>query len=201
MKPKLVIIEGADGVGKSTQAKRIAAKIGAKIVSQPSDKNAVGFIRQIAKYHETLSSMERQLLIAVSHTVDSFTEFDQQESIVMDRSFLSGIIYGKLNGVPEDKMMILNQLLSTIYLNRTNLKYDTKVCFITRPRRLNQTAEDVFEKSIQWNKLNDEYKRLYLKAKQYKTPFFSEDEEIKLFEFENEDIDEVTKEIMSFVKS
>jgi len=200
MKPKLIILEGADGCGKTTQTNLIAQKLDAKIISQPSRDNLVGFIRDVAKKDLTLNAFERQLLIAISHTVDSFTKFDGESNIVMDRSFISGVVYGKMTGVPTPKMMMINQILSSIYLNAASGKYDTKIFFIVRPERLDNPDKDVFESSIKWEDLNKEYEDLYNKSETFKTPFFSMNEKRFIIRSSGS-IQDTLKEIWTYVEN
>ena len=93
MRNKLIILEGPDGVGKSTQAKIITEALQAARVSQPSVDNCVGYIRAEAKSLKHITEFERQLLITISHTLDALSKFDGKINVVMERSYISVLIY------------------------------------------------------------------------------------------------------------
>lgn len=160
-RPKLIVIDGPDGLGKTTLAESIISDLSASIVKQPSPDNIVGFIRGEVKENPNFTAMERQLLIAVSHTVDAFSRFTGSENIVMDRSYLSGLVYGKLTGVSNYNLVLIRQLLSTIYTKTMGEKYDVHIIFVTGSKRFDQPDEDFFESSIPWDQLNNDYVALY----------------------------------------
>ena len=51
-----------------------------------------------------LNPVESQLFIGFSHIVDAFTMSRSDDNIVMDRSFLSGIVYGERTGADQSKL-------------------------------------------------------------------------------------------------
>lgn len=138
---RFIVLEGLDGVGKSTLANLLAARLDAQFMSTPGE----GFkaIRsqvmdafgedQLAKalfYAATVSSEGRKARCIV----------DQGRSVVMDRYWVSTVAYAKARGVVTNLYALENDLISPditvlITLNET-----------TRLQRLHQrgmTAEDL----------------------------------------------------------
>jgi thymidylate kinase len=184
-RPKLIVLEGPDGVGKSTQAVMLAKALNARLVSQPSTDNIVGYIRALAKTDPKFTALERQLLIAVSHTVDAFTKFapgkmkravpidghglmgveevDYPQDIVMDRSYISGLVYGKLTGMEPNDLGLIERILSDVYKANIADRFDVRVIFLTAQQRLDNPDKDVFESTIKWDDIRqcymDQYRR------------------------------------------
>ena len=176
---KIIVLEGPDGSGKSTQAKYLAERYNARLIEQPSRDNLVWFLRQEAKQNPNYTAFERQLLIAVSHTVDSFTKFSGNENIVMDRSYLSGLVYGKLTGVEKYEMALLTQVLATVYKNAIeNHGYEVSIVFFLGSNRLDKPDEDIFEQTLTWGHVNEHYKHMFDELSQGVWNAFSKNERI-----------------------
>lgn len=193
MKQKLVIIEGSDGVGKSTQARILAEKLNAKLIIQPSKENIVSVVRAEAKLNPAYSALERQLLIAISHTVDAFTEFKADRNIVMDRSYLSGLVYGKATGVPPYEMELLNQILSSVY--KENIKsgqFDVHILFLDTQKRLDEADKDVFEQTTKWQDLHDSYINMYADMRSGRKAF-NDNERVTLLDVTGKTVEQVSK--------
>lgn len=193
---KLIVIEGADGVGKSTQAKLIAEHYNAHLVSQPSSDNCVGFIRSEAKLNPTYTALERQLLIAVSHTVDAFTKFSGDNHIVMDRSYLSGLVYGELTGVEKYELGLLHNILSNVYIPNTS-KFETHVIFIDADKRWDMPDDDVFEQHP-WVKIRDIYRAKFEEIKKGSL-VFSKDETLNIINNTGKTKEEVFSSIVALI--
>lgn len=160
---RLIVVEGPDNIGKTTLVKSLEthAKIMSgdvvDIIHQPSGDNILGFLRSIVKSSASnLTPFERQLLHTVSHTVDAFM-FDKSISThIMDRSYISALVYGLLMGIEEVD-------LSTLYLIHRNLyKHvlkDVKVdlVLLTGEKPFKPKDGSVYEE-INWNKVNTTYK-------------------------------------------
>lgn len=176
---KLIILEGADGTGKSTQAQFLTEHYGAKLIEQPSRDNLVWFLREEAKRNPDYTAFERQLLIAISHVTDSFTKFLGIDHIVMDRSYLSGLVYGKLTGVDQKKMNLLTQVLATVYKNAAEAHgYEVSIVFFLGSDRLDQPDSDIFESTLKWGHVNEHYKHMYDELSRSEWHAFSKTERI-----------------------
>lgn len=161
MKPSLVIFEGPDGIGKSTQAEMFAKRWDAKLICQPSNDNIVSFIRAEAKKNPKFTPFERQLLIAQSHTVDAFTKFPGDHNIVMDRSLLSGFVYGEITNVEAPDLALLQIILERVYQHNVAGKYHVTIAFLKANKSLKVKDEgDVFE-AVEWGRLASLYQNQY----------------------------------------
>lgn len=199
-KPKLVIIEGPDGVGKTTQAKKIAEVLKANLVSQPSTDNCVGFIRAEAKNNKSFSGLERQLLIGISHTVDAFTKFKGNENVVMDRSYLSGMVYGRLTGLGGYEIALLTNILSSVYKTAMGDRYDVNVIFLTAENRFDEPDVDVFESTIKWSDLRAEYNRFFQYSNDGRLALFAQDERVNKLSITGSTPEQVTALILKLIE-
>ncbi len=178
MKKRLIVLEGPDGTGKSTQAEILAKRYNGKVIKQPSDDNLVWFLRTEAKKNPNYNPFERQMLMAISHTVDSFTKFNGEETIVMDRSYLSGLVYGHLSSVGKYEMALLTQVLATVYKNAVEGKFDVSIVFFLGSDRLDKPDDDIFESTLKWGHINEHYKHMFNELSHQQWAAFSKDENI-----------------------
>lgn len=200
MKNKLIVLEGPDGTGKTTQARLLAEHYNAKLISQPSEDNCVGFIRKLAKFDKSFNSFERQLLIAQSHTVDAYTKFKGNGNIVMDRSYLSGFVYGELGNIPQEKIAVLSQILKNVYSDGLGDNWEVTILFFIPSQRLDKPDADIFESTIKWDDLKNVYERVYLDLQRKAWHAFSKGENIVRVETApvNETFDRIVKGIDDF---
>lgn len=160
MKPKLIVLEGADGVGKSTQARILADIFNARIVAQPSGTNLVSYIRKEVKFNEQIKPFERQLLHTVSHVVDAFMEFAVETgSLVMDRCHISTYVYGQVTNMEQWQNDLLFKIHQDVYSKVLKDKFDITIVFLDREKKYKEEFTDNFEKSFAWENL----RKLYLK--------------------------------------
>ena len=160
---KLVIFESPDALGKSCQVKRLSKYLDAKIIVQPSENNVVGFLRNEVKNNPDYNAFERQMLHTISHIVD-LTEFDGKQDIIMDRSFISTYVYGKVTGMNERQNDLLLKIHQNTYKAIAN-NYDIYIIFLDRDHRYDPNTTDVFEKTFDWHKLRKEYLKFYANYK------------------------------------
>lgn len=196
MKKRLIVLEGSDGTGKSTQAEAIAKHYGGKVIKQPSDDNLVWFLRGEAKKNPNYNPFERQLLMALSHTVDSFTKFNGEETIVMDRSYLSGLVYGHLSSVGKYEMALLTQVLATVYKNAVEGKFAVDIVFFLGANRLDKPDNDVFESTLQWGAINEHYKHMHGELSRREWAAFSKDEGISQVDSSTGTVTEITDRLV-----
>lgn len=197
-KPKLIILESADGCGKTTQCEMLAKHFNASILQQPNANNCVGFIRGLMKSCETINSDDRQYLAGFSHIVDAYTKFDRKSNLVMDRCYLSALVYGKLTKSSPEKLDIVLKTLKEVYSQNILGHYDVHIVFLTRHSRYDVADNDVFEKTTKWNDLRDEYNSLYDKMSKNEISFIGK-ENIYLLDVANNTIEEVHNTILKLV--
>jgi thymidylate kinase len=160
MKKKLIICEGPDNIGKTTQVQRLLTHYDAKQIVQPSGTNIVGYLRDVVKNNMNIGPGERQLLHTISHIADMISYFDGKKNLVMDRCHISALVYGKITGVSDE----LNQLIQDIHRSFYQVfikDYDVHVVFLTRRERYEVAPSDNFEATINWNDLKRAYESMY----------------------------------------
>lgn len=164
MDQKLIIIEGTDGIGKTTQVKKIADAYSANILSQPNGNNIVGNLRDICKMDKSLLPLERQLFMAISQIVDAYETIGESDgNLVMDRSYLSGIVYGGLTLLRPSSVDLLFSVLSRVHDN-VLLKFasfsSVHIIILHGKSRFDKPDLDVFELNLKWNDINESYMKL-----------------------------------------
>ncbi|GEM_PF-4259443 len=198
---KLIILEGPDGVGKSTQAKRLCEALSAKLVVQPSGDNTLGFLRPIVKTNKNIEPFARQLLHTCSHIVDAYEDFGPHNTaIVMDRCYASALVYGKMTGLPQEQLDILAQIHQNTYRPLIEKHgYDVHYIQFTAENPFRQADEqDVYEKAAKWHALNDEYLSLFDTLSRDNT-LCADTETHHLVKVDGKSEDEITAEILKYI--
>lgn len=158
--PRLIIVEGPDGVGKTTQAKLLARAIGAKFIHQPSGEGIVGFIRDEVKHNPEFGMLERQLMHSITHIVDAFVELDGSD-VVMDRSPISALVYSIVGQLSQAHVNLIAKINFAVYQKVIQDKgYQVDMVFLTlaNPRgSYKDTADDLYELCLNNRKIQETY--------------------------------------------
>jgi len=198
---KLIILEGPDGVGKSTQAQSLVKALGAKLVVQPSSDNCLGFLRPIVKTSQNIDPFARQLLHTCSHIVDAYEDFGfHNPAIVMDRCYASALVYGRMTGLPQEQLDILRTIHQGVYSPLIQ-KYGYQVYYVqftaNAPLRIAESA-DFYEKTTKFKGIQHAYLDLFDQITQNK--LFSETEQHLLLNIEGKTPDHISNELVNFIK-
>jgi thymidylate kinase len=208
---KLIVLEGPDGVGKTTQAKRVAEKLRGKFMIQPSDSNAVAFLRKEVKENMDYSPLERQLLHTISHIVDAHDieklfNFDasveeiRDNILIMDRCHASAYVYGALQKMKVGPCELILKIHQKVY-EKVLQHYQIHIVFMDRDERYSRDENDAFEKSLDWNNLNTLYRGFYERMRQNEITLFHPKERLHRVELFDLGPDDVTKQILDLIKS
>jgi len=178
-KGKFVVIDGNDGVGKTSVLREVANKIKpywpGKITTtfSPGDTPLGAHLRKLIKYPQdidpniTIDNFSRQLF----YIIDSINfinnklipSLDNGELVISDRSsFVSAIVYGMADGVPTSKIKQLLELATPPKMHRLYiLQCDAKVAFDRM--RLRGERQDYFESKpfSFYNTINECYDKLF----------------------------------------
>lgn len=166
---RLIAFEGPDDVGKSTQIGKLEeylVKQGRMVVTlrQPSQDHFLGFLRQEIKHNKNLNAFETQLLCACSHIIDSVRMSYNPDFILMDRTYLSGFIYGKLTGLQAWQLDLLDRILSTSYRMALEGESGTDrvdLVLLHADTRFGEADDDKFESVLSWDSISNEYKLMW----------------------------------------
>jgi dTMP kinase len=127
---KLIAFEGGDRVGKKTQATRLAERLGGRYIDFPNHGSLTGqairgmlrgdwtAVRRLGKFTcddaPGTAALVRQALMAINRyeLAPKINELlNAGTHVVLDRYYLSGIVYGFVDGVPGDWLWQIHSLL------------------------------------------------------------------------------------------
>lgn len=197
MNNKLIVLEGSDGIGKSTQVKIISKMFNAQQIIQPSDDNCLWFLRDEVKNNEKHKPFERQLLHTCSHIVDAFSKLKNISGIqnyILDRSHASAYVYGSLQKMESYQIDLIMEIHKNVY-NEVLNNFDVEIVFLDKDCRYDPKETDKFEESIDWNKLRAYYNNFYNYLKTSKEYLFLPKERIHQIKVDDLSVEQVTNEI------
>jgi GTPase SAR1 family protein len=172
MKPKIIVLEGPDGLGKTSLAQSLAAEyfnneagygrpVSAPILNSPSRTNTVKFLRGVTRGEEpwrgSLNAFERQCLHTMSNLVDFYEEFRGGRNLVLDRCHLSTLVYGLADGADKLWMEVLMDVHHKV-AGRFADQYDVDIIVLDRDERFNAPDKSYHEAAIKWTDLRDLYR-------------------------------------------
>lgn len=197
-KRKLIILESADNLGKSTLSKLLASKLDATIMQQPSSDNSLSFLRKIVKEDRSIEPFPRQLLHTISHTVDLYEKMQVGSGdIIMDRCYISALIYGKLTNLSLPELELIQNIHSHLYAQLEH-SFDVHIFILTRNKPFACKDNSIYEKTLDWDDINDEYCSL---VKTNAKSYFTSNETIELLIInEYKDIEDILKHIRCSIK-
>ncbi len=178
----IICIEGADGIGKSTQVKLLAKRLDADIIKYPFYNSITGnLISDILLNNplKDLSNKKRALIIQSLMTLNRYEIVEKvkecnKDNIIFDRYVLSGYVYGTMDGLTEEFIKSINSSLP---------EPDLTIVMYGTPYRLN---DDYYEKEAKQERVNMLYQSY---ARQFKYPLVNA----------NQDIDDVSYDIMNYI--
>lgn len=161
----LVQIEGTDGVGKTTVVNLLCEeldkeKVKVKVLVFPSRETIIGSIinemlkRRKFEWNEAVIFQ----LLQTANRLEFYKEIkewrEKKDSVlILDRYVLSGLVYGKLDGVPYNSLMTLQLLLPPPQLNIV-LTADRE----SLERRLKEKTQlEIYERIEKTLKIQKEY--------------------------------------------
>jgi len=200
VKQKLIVLEGPDGVGKTTQSKILANMYNAKLIVQPSQTNYVSFIRNEVKNNPSHNAFARQLLHTVSHVVDIFTEFDTTKPIIMDRCHISTYVYGRTTDMTEEQNKLLFRIHKDIYSQVIKDNFDVSIIFFGRSNKYLEDPTDQFEKMIKWDELKKQYVSFFDYLSNGDDFVFTPSENIYYLPLCDKSTEEITSEVYKLIE-
>lgn len=112
---KILAFSGKDRIGKTTQAKILAEKLGLTYIKFPNEEYYSGkIIRSILNEEMPFEPASFQAL-QILNRLETFERLDPNENYIFDRYKLSGIVYGLADGLPEEWIREVCDLLPDPY--------------------------------------------------------------------------------------
>lgn len=120
MKGQYIVFEGTDGCGKTWQSHRLAEKLtasGAQVIwtrepggvdSQVLTREGVDIRKFIINARADCAPATLELLLQADRAEHTFRLLEYLQrgfTVISDRSFISGLAYGKANGYPLDRLL------------------------------------------------------------------------------------------------
>jgi dTMP kinase len=111
----IIVFEGQDGLGKTTQALLLAKKLGCEYIKLPNEKVFSGqILRKILNKElpfEPASFQALQVIDKMLAAKEILAAEAESGFVILDRFLLSSIAYGKADGLPEDWIDDINKFL------------------------------------------------------------------------------------------
>jgi thymidylate kinase len=214
---KLIVLEGPDGIGKSTQATILKELFDLKQIVQPNGSGIVGFLREQVKNNPSYKPFERQLLHTISHIVDAYTEFPPKpyfqttsrfshrlelkilDSFIMDRCHASTYAYGKVQKMADSEIDLLMRVHQEVYKENIGENYEPYIIFLDSFKPHKDEKTDEFEKTFSWEELKWIYRGLAEKLERKEMFLFHPDEKVLTLDVANQTKEQVTSKILSFI--
>lgn len=201
---KLIVLEGTDGLGKSTQAKILASRLEAKTIVQPNGDNVLGFLRHEVKNNPDYKPFERQLLHTASHIVDAYTEFQSTArtllypNFIMDRCHASAYVYGVGQGMSTEQNDLILKMHQAVYKDVMQ-HFDVRIVLLDAERRHVEGETDEFEKQLSWSAIRLSYRYFFDMLTTENRYLFSPDETRSIVDVTGLNKEQVTEKIMQVI--
>lgn len=196
---KLIIFEGPDGVGKTTQISMLREKFNTGLLVQPNPDSLMSF-KDFVFTSKNLTPIEMQLFFALSHMYDLYEKVRSYSgTLIMDRSYLSGLVYGSALGADVETLEKLALAMRDVHVKNL-YDVDVRIVFMLPKNRLNKTSDDIFEKNTKWEGLLDGYKELCRATIESSSGMFSSREKVLVVDNSNMTIEETHDRITKFIR-
>lgn len=157
----LIVIEGIDGCGKSTQVKEVSKALGVKNFTQPSNGPIGKAFREllhsssdmpVKEYEEMFKSLIYADRIHVISKKDGVIDSLKNGHVVMDRHTMSTIAYNSL----DEKDLFENYENNKDFI-KPDLAIWLKLSYEEALKRINFKNKDIYENEDKLKKVYDNY--------------------------------------------
>jgi dTMP kinase len=108
---RIIVLEGPDKLGKTTQAKLLADALRCEYIKFPNESYYSGKkIRKILNGELPFEPASFQALQIINR-FETFDNLDQNGTYVCDRGTLSGVVYGQTDGLPREWIIDISKNL------------------------------------------------------------------------------------------
>lgn len=195
---KLIVVDGNDGIGKSTQVRILQEKLGAHLFIQPNGSNLIGFLRNEVKNNQVYDPFSRQLLHTVSHVVDAFTQFKDKDIYIMDRAHSSTYAYGLAQKIHPEHIQLLMKIHAQVYAEALK-DFDIRFVLLDRSEKFVSGDTDEFEKMVNWKEVRNKFLELENKLEAYREHLFSPTEKRLYLNVDGMEKDAISAKLLEFV--
>ena len=161
--------EGSDGTGKTRLSRSFSDKFGAFWTYEPNaETEELKYLRELAlTKNDSITKYSRENLLIANRSIHQESHIqpllNNLNTVVSDRSFLSGMVYAKLETFTFDKffeLMKLSNILSypdvIIYVTNKSRKIDKNYndIYDNAPEDLHQKVELIYEEALEYIQKN-----------------------------------------------
>lgn len=175
--------EGSDGTGKTTLSKVFAEQCAAFWTYEPNAEfEELKTLRKMALTDNPhLTPMARECLQLANRSIHQklnvIPMMENKITVVTDRSFLSGMVYARLNGVLFDNFLMMQEI------NKIKVYPDIIIYVLNKDRKIDKNDGDIYDNAP--DELHTNIDKIYLDAiefiKNHKLT-----KHIPIIEFEND---------------
>jgi thymidylate kinase len=137
--------EGSDGTGKTTLSKVFAEQCNSFWTYEPNaELEELKVLRQMALTDNAhLTPMARECLQlanrSIHQKINILPMLDNKVTVVTDRSFLSGMVYAKLNGISFENFISMQAI------NRISIYPDIIIYVLNKDRKIDKNEGDIYD--------------------------------------------------------
>jgi dTMP kinase len=115
MRGKFIVIEGLDGSGKSTQAKKLTTKLKESLLTYEPTNNNVGSLCRSAFSGEANLEAESILLLLIADRIEHLNKvvlsaLSDGKNVICDRYYLSNMAYQSFQGSENTEQMSMESI-------------------------------------------------------------------------------------------
>jgi len=197
MRGKFIVIEGLDGSGKSTQAKKLAQALPNSLLTREPSDGSVGSLCRAAISKQLDLNPKSLMMLMIADRVEHLEKtvnpaLDSGQNVICDRYYLSNMAYQAIDTLPMREIYELNKKFEA-------LKPDMTIFLSLEPKeaseriKLRGADRGIFDDLKTLEKINDNYQRAIA--------FLAEQGEKMIEISATAKEDEIALEILKFVSS
>lgn len=159
-----IAVEGMDGVGKTSLAKKISTDLDINYIEKPMKKLLNMSEEEYNSLCNFMFALENKDIVMCFYMLGNIVTKHLEKNIIVDRNFLSSYYW---DSTKENKDIFLYFIKKDVVPDLTIILYADPEIRLKRIRNRNHLDEDLNEKYV----LNDEYDKMVEFAKEINLPY------------------------------